>query len=130
MGMRVKLDEDLSPLVAEPLRAGGYEALSVVEQNWGGLTDFELWARILAEQIYFITADKGFGDLRVYPPGTHSGILLLRPDSESIAGYRDLIADVIRGHSLGDLAGALAVATPRGIRVRRANGNAALPSAV
>jgi len=28
-------------------------------------------------------ADKGFADLRVYPPGSHAGVLLFRLDEES-----------------------------------------------
>jgi len=120
MGMRTKLDEDLSLLVGEPLRAAGYEVAAVVEQGWGGLSDSELWPRVVAERVFFVTADKGFGDIRAYLPGTHSGILLLRPDRESVLDYRDLVAEVVRIHPLNALVGALVVATPRGIRVRRA----------
>lgn len=63
----------------------GYQVETVIGQGWGGAEDDDLWPRIVAEQIYWITADKGFGDVRLYKPGTHSGILLLRPDEESIA---------------------------------------------
>jgi len=33
-----------------------------------------------------ITADKGFGDIRKYPPGSNHGILLLRPSQDSVLG--------------------------------------------
>ncbi len=119
MGIKVKLDEDLSPMVAGPMQAAGYEVYGVVEQGWGGAKDDELWPGVVAEGAFFVTGDKGFGDVRSYPPGTHPGILLLRPDRESIVDYRALIETVVRDHSLGDLTGAIAVATPRGIRIRR-----------
>ena len=84
MGLKVKLDEDLTPLVGEPLRVAGHAVIGAAEQGWSGLTDPELWRRVVAEGVFFVTADKGFGDIREYAPGTPPGILLLRPERESI----------------------------------------------
>ncbi len=119
MAVAVKLDEDLSPLVGEPLLAAGCTVLSVVEQGWSGLKDADLWSRVVSEGVFFITADKGFGDIRAYPPGAHPGILLLRPDDESLSEYRALVAGVVEEHGIESLRGATSVATPRGLRVRR-----------
>jgi len=117
--MRVKLDEDLSPIVGEPLRERGHVVLTVVEQGWGGLADEALFPLIKAEHILFITADKGFGDIRVYPPGTHDGIVLLRADRESLLEFQNLIRRLIESHPLESLAGAVTVVTSRSVRVRR-----------
>ncbi len=118
MTLTVKLDEDLSSLVGLPLRAAGYVVRTVADQGWSGLKDAPLWDRLCAESAYFITADKGFGDVRRFPPGTHQGILVLRAERESIVAYRALVEGVIAKYRLESLAGALAVATPRGVRVR------------
>ena len=119
MAIKVKLDEDLSLMVGEPLREAGYTVLSLAEQGWAGLKDPDLWPRVVAEGVFFMTADKGFGDIRTYPPGTHSGILLLRPNSESLLEYRALVASFVENHKLESLIGATAVSTPRGVRIRR-----------
>lgn len=119
MGVKIKLDEDLSPLVGEPLRTAGYEVVSVVQQNWGGLKDNELWPRVVAEGVFSVTADKGFGDIRTYSPGTHPGILLLRPDRESTLDFMALVELVVRKHPIESLSGATTVATTRGVRIRR-----------
>jgi hypothetical protein len=119
MTVPVKLDEDLSAMVGEPLLGAGHPVATVLEQGWGGLKDPELWPRVVSERRFFITADTGFGDIRLYPPGTHSGILVLRPDHESIVAYRALVAQVISKHALEALVGYITVATPRGVRVRR-----------
>lgn len=119
MQVRVKLDEDLSEMVGEPLSVAGYLVATVLEQGWGGLKDPELWPRVVSEGKYFVTADKEFGDIRLYPPGTNPGILVLRPEHESIVAYRSLVAQVISKHALESLFGCTTVATPRGIRVRR-----------
>lgn len=117
--MRVKLDEDLSPLVGQALIDHGHEFVTVHQQGWGGMPDAELSRKIAAEGIYFITADRGFGDIRVYPPGSHPGILVLRPDRESITSSRDLLASALDRHPLEDLAGCTAMAGTGGVRIRR-----------
>lgn len=119
MAMPVKLDEDLSPVVAEPLQHRGYEVRTVHGQGWSGTSDADLWKRLNAEGVFFITADKGFGDLRLYTPGTHSGILLLRPPTESIAAYRELLRLTLEQSTLDELRGAVSVASPSGLRSRK-----------
>ncbi len=118
--MLIKLDEDLSPMVGEPLGEAGHEVRTVAGQRWSGLDDDELWSRVSAEAAFFVTADKGFGDIRRFPPGDHAGILLLRPDRESLVEFRALLADVLARGGLSGLKGAVTVATPRAVRVRRA----------
>lgn len=119
MAFKVKLDEALSGLLAASLRKRGYEVRTVLDQNWGGLKDPVLWPRILAEEVFFITTDKAFGDIRKHRPGTHPGILLLRPDRESLYAYQELLERVLEKHKLQELAGTVSVATSAGVRIRR-----------
>ena len=118
--MRIKVDEDLPRAAVRILRDKGYQALSVVEQGLGGYKDPVLWQAVQAEQRYLVTADKGFADIRRYKPGTHQGVLLLRPDQDGIGPTIELLEMVLEDYNLESLAGTTAVATPRGIRVRRA----------
>ena len=67
-----------------------------------------------------MTADKGFGDVRTYPPGTHQGIMLLRPDQAGFRPVLDLFERVLMTYDLKTLVGTIVVVTPRGIRIRRA----------
>jgi predicted nuclease of predicted toxin-antitoxin system len=117
--VRVKVDEDLPTTATQLLRGRGFDTLSVLEQGMGGFKDPPLWTAVQAERRFLVTADKGFGDIRTYPPGTHEGILLLRPDEAGIRPLLELLDDVLAGYDLQDLSGAIAVATPRGIRIRR-----------
>jgi len=96
-----------------------YDAASVIEQGMGGWKDSQLWIAVQKDERFLVTADKGFGDIRAYPPGTHFGILLLRPDEDGIRPVLNLLQQVLNSYNLEDLVGATAVATPRGIRLRR-----------
>ncbi|MCB0107858.1 MAG: DUF5615 family PIN-like protein [Caldilineaceae bacterium] len=117
--MQIKTDENLPPIIAEKLRELGHDAATVLEQDMGGWKDNELWIAVQAEERYLITADKGFADIRQFPPGTHSGVLLLRPDEDGIRPLLNLMDYVLKQQPLENLQGLTTVATPRGLRIRR-----------
>lgn len=119
MSIRAKIDEDLPRQMVELFVQNGYDAAIVVEQGWQGLSDEQLWPRVQQEGWWLITADKGFADLRSYPPGSHAGILLLRLDEESRRGYLELAKTVLQQLDMARHPGDVIVASPRGIRIRK-----------
>src|SRR3954471_22352567 len=119
MPLRIKLDENLPKEIAELLNAHGHDAVTVADQRWSGLSDDILWQRLQSEGRALVTADKEFGDIRLYPPGTHAGIILLRARQEGLDSYLDLTAKEIVPLSIDQVAGAVVVVTERGSRVRR-----------
>ena len=121
--MHIKVDEDLPQAVAAVLRQRGYSCSTVLEQGKGGWKDPALWEAVQDHQQFFLTADKGFGNIRRYPPGAHGGILLLRPSDDGIQPLLDLLEQVLAlVPGLDSLQGLLAVASPRGLRIRRRSG--------
>jgi len=119
---RAKIDEDLPRQIADLLIAHGHDAATVVGQGWQGVSDEVLWPRVQDERRWLITADKGFADLRRHPPGSHAGVILLRPQEESRRAYLELAAIALARLKLDELAGAVVVVTYRGVRIRRAPG--------
>jgi predicted nuclease of predicted toxin-antitoxin system len=117
--MRIKVDEDLPNLAAQWLRDKGYDAATVREQEMGGWKDFDLWESVQSERRFLVTADKGFGDIRAYPPGAHGGILLLRPAEDGIRPILELLHLALDRIDLSELQGSVTVVTPRGLRIRR-----------
>lgn len=117
--MHVKVDEDLPPVAAEWLRGQGFEASTVIAQGTGGWKDATLWKAVQVEAQFLLTAEKGFADTRLYPPGSDGGILLLRPDQDGIRPVLDLLQSVLSEVDLAQLEGLVTVATPHGLRVRR-----------
>ena len=119
--MHIKVDEYLPADVAQILRANGYkDTATVLEQEMGGWKDQALWESVQSEQRFLITADKGFGDIRTHAPGTHYGVLLLRPDMDGIRPLIRLLERTLAAYDLQDLYGTITVVNPRGIRIRRA----------
>ena len=118
MAFAVKLDEDLSASLAALLAEHGCGTATVRGQGWGGLKDPQLWPRIVAEKRFLVTSDKEFGDIRKFPPGTHPGILVVRPEREKLSEIRRLLEFVLCNHGLERLRGTVSVVTSRGLRVR------------
>jgi len=98
--VRIKVDEDFPKAAVQMLRAHGHEALGVVEHGLGGVRDPGLWRAVQSEHRFLVTAERGFGDIRSYPPGTHQGILLLRPDQAGIRPVLDLLERLLAAYDL------------------------------
>ena len=120
MAARLKVDENLPSEIADLLISHGYEAATVLDQGWRGMPDHDLWQGVQAEERWLVTADKGFGDLRLYPPGAHAGVILLRSAGEGLDDYLQLAELVLDRVALDDVAGAVIVVTHRAVRIRRA----------
>jgi predicted nuclease of predicted toxin-antitoxin system len=117
--LRRKIDQDLPKGVAEAVREVVLDTLTVIEENLSGILDPRLWEIAQKEERFLITGDKAFANIKQYPPGTHAGVLLLRPDEDGIPQMIQLIRDVLNLGVLESLGGSTAVATPRRMRVRR-----------
>jgi hypothetical protein len=117
--LKIKIDEDLHKSTAEAVRRLVPDNLTVFEEGLSGTLDPPLWKIVQKEQRFLITGDKAFANIKKYPPGTHAGVLLLRPDEDGIPQMMDLIQEVLKLGILENIGGCVAVATPRRMRVRR-----------
>lgn len=119
MPLRFKVDEDLPTEVADLLRRTGHDACTVVEQGLTGTPDDGLWDAAQQEQRCLLTADKGFANAQVLPPGKHAGIVLLRLPRETRAGYIRLTESFLAEMDVKWLSGSITVVTPEAIRIHR-----------
>lgn len=121
--MRIKLDENLEQSVVSLLMEAGYAADRVTDENLSGALDEIIWQQVCAENRFFVTLDLDFADVRRYAPGTHPGILLLRPRNMGRTAALEVLARVIREYDLATLCGCLAVADENHTRIRRTTGS-------
>ena len=117
--MRVKLDENIPRSARQVLIAAGHEVDTVVDEDLGGASDPQVVAAAAADERLLITLDRGLGDIRAYPPGSHAGILVLRRSDQSARTVAAALAEVVAGHDLNTLAGTVTVAQRSLLRIRR-----------
>jgi predicted nuclease of predicted toxin-antitoxin system len=80
--MKLLVDANLSPRVAEGLRAGGFEAVHVADLGLVTASDDEIFDRATAEGFTVVTADSDFGMLLALRRATSPSIVHLRHVAE------------------------------------------------
>ena len=93
--MKVKLDENLGRTPQRFLEGEGHDVDNVYDEELSGASDPEVGEAAQAEGRFLVTLDTDFADVRQYPPGTHAGILLLRPRSRGRAAATALLRRVV-----------------------------------
>lgn len=117
--MKVKLDENASRSLVDLLAAPGHDADTTTDEGLSGADDDTLFAAARSSGRLLVTLDRGFADLRRYPPGTHSGIVVLRPADQSVRAVNALVRRMLAERDLDALAGAITIVEPGRVRIRR-----------
>jgi predicted nuclease of predicted toxin-antitoxin system len=116
--MRFKLDENLPEEAATLLVSSGHEVATVLEQGLGGSSDAVVAAVCQQEGRALLTLDLDFADIYSYQPAEYSGIIVLRPASQSKHRVLELLARVTEHLKVEQLSGALMIVDESGIRIR------------
>ncbi len=66
-----------------------------------------------------LTLDLDFADLRKYPPGTHPGIILFRPDSYGPLAVNRFVEEFVATSDLEALEACLVIVERARVRIRR-----------
>jgi predicted nuclease of predicted toxin-antitoxin system len=88
--VKLKLDENLPHDLVTALRGDGHDVHTVVDEQLAGESDPVVVAAAKDEGRLLLTLDRGIGDLRRYPPGSHAGVLVLRPVAQDPNSILDL----------------------------------------
>lgn len=115
--MRFKLDENLDARLAALLAERGHEADSVRSEGLGGAFDERLFAECAREGRVLITLDLDFADPLRFPPWRPAGIIVLRPQRNTLALIRQTLAAALPALEREPIAGALCIVEPGRIRV-------------
>lgn len=117
--MKFKIDECVSPRAAGICRQAGHDATTTGEEGLNGRQDAEVLAVASAEGRVVITVDRGFGDSNQFPPGSHAGIIVLRPDDDDKEQFLVFLERVLMKSDLESFAGCVVIVEPERIRIRR-----------
>lgn len=117
--MRIKLDENLPESARSALLDAGHDTDTTHAEGLAGADDPDVLAGAAADGRLLITLDRGLGDIRTYPPGSHSGVLVIRLGHQSPREIRRAVQRIGASVDLDDLAGCIAVWRDGELRVRR-----------
>jgi len=116
--MRIKLDENLPEALADLLRLAKHDVATAHEENLSGAKDPIVTAAVKREARLFMTFDLEFADVRKYPPGSHSGIVVFRLQDQRWRVLEMPARRLVESGLLERLHGGLAVVDETRIRTR------------
>ena len=117
--MKIKLDENLPGRLISELQTLGHDVDGVRMEQMAGCDDLQVWQAAQASERFLITQDLDFSDARLYTPGTHAGLLLVRlahPGRDALVAR---LATLFATEAVHQWMGCLVVATDTKIRVKR-----------
>jgi predicted nuclease of predicted toxin-antitoxin system len=117
--MKIKLDENLPARLKPLLSQLGHDVDTTQDEGLIGYADKEIWGSSQRESRFFITQDMDFSDLRLYAPGSHCGILLLRLHAPARSSLINRISELFRVENVSQWPRCFVVATELKVRVVR-----------
>ena len=122
MSLRILLDQNVPRTVCEFIRHSRphWVVRHVADVDLWGASDFTILAWATADTSIVVTFDEDFADARMFPVGSHSGVIRLRVWPTTIERTEAALARVFREVRDEDLPGSLVIVDEARIRVRRA----------
>ena len=117
--MKIKLDENIPIALAHLLVDLGHDVETVVSEKLVGCDDLKVWKSAQEEGRFLITQDLDFSDIRVFKPGQHSGIMLVRLRSPGRLALTGRIKELFEIEDSESWNKCFVVATDRKLRIRR-----------
>jgi predicted nuclease of predicted toxin-antitoxin system len=116
--VKIKIDENLSLAHRRILESAGHDVADVHDERLAGASDDVLWSHVCEEGRFLVTLDTEFSDVRLFLPGSHPGILLVRTTHPSVSAVAMILRRVLEERDLASLAACLVVADEVRTRVR------------
>lgn len=116
--MKFFLDENLSPKLAEILRASGHASTCALEEKLSGADDHAIREFCIKHAHVLVTLDSDFGNVLRFPPNGTPGVIWLRPSGYSNQSINILMMSAIAQLQHRDLKDMLAVVDQNNIRIR------------
>ena len=116
--MKFKLAENLPVSSSDIMTSAGHDVDTVSAEGLIGAPDHDVVVAAAAAGRILISLDRGLGDIRSYPPGSHAGIIVLRLADQSAATVSKAISDLASLADPGGLTGAVTILQRGLLRIR------------
>ena len=116
--MKIKLDENIPAAIKNILDDIGHDVETVISEKLVGSNDTIIWESTQRESRLLVTQDLDFSDIRVFQPGQHHGILLIRLRSPGRLALTGRIKELFLNENPESWKRSFVVATDRKLRIR------------
>jgi len=118
--MRFLVDADMPRSSAVLLRDLGHDVVDVRDIGLRSADDSVIFRRAQEEERIIVTADLGFADIRLYPPRSYAGMVVLRlPSHFTAVQINRTLERFAQSVTLEAIQGALVIVEAGRMRIRR-----------
>lgn len=116
--LKFKIDENLPVEAANIFTKFGYDAETVFYEGIKGFPDKEIMELCRREGRILVTLDLDFSDVRVYPPASVPGIIILRITNQSAESILSILEKLMLAIKIENPAAKLWIVEETRIRIR------------
>ena len=116
--MRIFCDENILVETEACLRSIGHDVSSIREVGLLSASDQEILAEAIRQDRVLLTYNADFSDIRLFPLGTHAGIIRLRVSEQTAECLHPLLERALRELAGRDISGKLVTLNRTGVRIR------------
>jgi len=116
--VKFKIDENLPEELCHSFRSAGWDCATVVQQQLGGQSDPKVVEVYKSEGRILVTFDRGFSNIRRYPPKSFPGMIVFRLRSQDMNHVFSVAARLIKALTERELRNELWVVHETRIRIR------------
>lgn len=116
--MRFFCDQNITVETTEFLHRQGHDVSSTRDVGLAEAPDDEVLAFAIKEDRVLLTYNADFGDIRLFPIGTHAGIIRLRIAEQTSEVLHPVLLSSLADLAGRDLSGKLVTVTKTAIRIR------------
>jgi len=117
--MKIKLDENMPHRLVSTLEQFGHYVDTVTQEGLSKANDPTVWEAAQRADRFLITQDLDFSDIRLFQPGTHHGLLLVRLHQAGRNALVQKLRAVFETENVESWKKCFVVVTDHKIRVRR-----------
>jgi|SRR3990167_3098944 len=117
--MRLLADESTPFNLVQHIRSLNVEISTAKEEGLSGKNDEEVLSFAVKNKLTLITADIEFGNILLYPPASHLGVIVIRYSPRVTPELLQVISNFIRQSKDTNLSKTLVVIDKNKYRVRR-----------
>ena len=117
--MQFKIYENAPVELKILLEKAGHVAKTVFDQSLCGRSDTRIMNVCRDESLVLVSLDSDFSNIQAYPPGTHPGIMVLRPRSQGAKVVTNIFEDFLNKVDVSQIRAATMIVEKERIRIRR-----------
>jgi predicted nuclease of predicted toxin-antitoxin system len=115
--MSIFADECIYQSTVDAVRSWGFSVITAQEAGLAGCKNGEVLAYAQKRRYVFLTRDKDFTDIRIYPPSVFKGIIVLKITPTNQHSVHKILHQLLSKIPLSDLHAKLAVVDRKKYRI-------------